>query len=40
MAIGLLTRVDRHVAAELIERLLGDAECAPVTGRTDDALNP
>src|SRR3954451_14960998 len=33
MAIGLLARVDRKVRAEHVERLLGDAECAPVARR-------
>src|SRR5689334_16814425 len=37
MAIGLLARVDGHVAAELIERLLGDTKGAPVPRRAHDA---
>src|SRR4029079_9539362 len=37
MAIGLLARVDRHVAAELVERLLRDTDGTAVAGCTDDA---
>src|SRR3954452_2641126 len=37
VAIGLLARINRHVAAELIERLLRHADGTPVTGCTDDA---
>src|SRR5665213_2887073 len=37
MAIGLLAAIDRHVAAEHIERLLTDTKGAPVAGRADHA---
>jgi hypothetical protein len=31
MAVGLLARIDRHVAAEVIERLLRDAKRAAIS---------
>src|SRR6185369_9891637 len=37
VAVGLLARVDREVGAERVERLLGDAKRAPVSGRTHHA---
>src|ERR1044072_8971715 len=37
VAIGLLARVDRHVAAELVERVLGHTKRATVAGRADDS---
>src|SRR5262249_4725260 len=37
MAIGLLTAVDCHVAAEQIERLFADPNGTPVTGSADHA---
>ena len=37
MAIGLLSGIDRHVAAERVERLFADAEGAPVAGGADHA---
>src|SRR5215469_8296815 len=37
MARGLLAGIDRHVAAEGVERLLADAEGAAVAGGADDA---
>src|SRR5215471_14870270 len=37
MTVGLLTTIDSHIAAENIERLLADAEGAPVAGGADHA---
>src|SRR3954447_18307085 len=37
VTVGLLARIDREIGAEHVERLLGDAECAPVSGRAHDA---
>ncbi len=37
MAVGLLARIDREIGAEHVERLLGDAEGAPVARRADRA---
>src|SRR5208337_4715660 len=37
MAIGLLAAIDRHVAAENVERFFADAEDAPITGGADHA---
>src|SRR5262249_34030270 len=37
MAIGLLARVDGEISAEHIERLLRDADGAPVAGSAHDA---
>src|SRR5207344_177013 len=37
VAVGLLARIDREIGAEHVERLLGDAERAPVSGRAYDA---
>jgi len=37
MAIGLLARVDRHIAPKSIERLLTDPNGATIAGGADDA---
>src|SRR5262249_54961295 len=37
VAIGLLARVDRHIAAELIERFLRHTKRTPVASRTHNA---
>src|SRR5262249_42414850 len=37
MAVGLLTTIDRHVAAERIKRFFTDTESAPVPCSTDHA---